>query len=156
MATKKPTPKKEAKPKAKPAPKPKPKAKTPKVKKETREEKIARETQEKKVQVLKIFEKKLANVSQTCEAANIGRRTFYYWRENDKDFDDACKDIEDALIDFTESKLIEKINDSDLTAIIFYLKTKGKDRGYVERSEQNVTMNPFIEAMQDLPDPPQS
>ena len=101
-------------------------------------------------------QKKLANLSQTCEAANIGRRTFYYWRENDKDFDAACKDIEEALIDFTESKLIEKINDSDLTAIIFYLKTKGKDRGYVERTEQDVKMNPFIEAMQDLPDPPQS
>ena len=156
MATKKPTPKKEEKPKAKPAPKPKPKAKTPKVKKETREEKIARETQEKKVQVLKIFEKKGANVSVTCEAANIGRRTFYYWRENDKDFDAACKDIEDALVDFAESMLVEKIQDKDLTAIIFYLKTKGKDRGYVERTEQDVKMNPFIEAMQDLPDPPQS
>ena len=144
MATKKPTPKKEEKPKAK----------TPKVKKETREEKIARETQEKKVQVLKIFDKKLANVSQTCEAAKIGRRTFYYWRENDKDFDAACKDIEDALIDFTESKLLERINDSDLTAIIFYLKTKGKDRGYVERTENNVSMGPFIDAMKDIPDPP--
>ncbi|MBR4499246.1 MAG: hypothetical protein IKP11_01755 [Paludibacteraceae bacterium] len=127
-----------------------------KPKKETREEKIARETQEKKVQVLKIFEKKGANVSVTCEAANIGRRTFYYWRENDKDFDAACKDIEEALVDFAESMLIEKINGKDLTAIIFYLKTKGKDRGYVERTEQDVKMNPFIEAMQDLPDPPQS
>ena len=127
-----------------------------KPKKETREEKIARETQEKKLQVLKIFEKKGANVSVTCEAANIGRRTFYYWRENDKDFDAACKDIEEALVDFAESMLIEKINGKDLTAIIFYLKTKGKDRGYVERTEQDVKMNPFIEAMQDLPDPPQS
>ena len=127
----------------------------PKPKKETREEKIARETQEKKLQVLKIFEKKGANVSVTCEAANIGRRTFYYWRENDKDFDAACKEIEDALVDFAESMLMEKINDKDLTAIIFYLKTKGKDRGYVERSEQDIKMNPFIEAMQDLPDPPQ-
>ena len=156
MATKKPTPKKEAKPKAKPAPKPKPKAKTPKPKKETREEKIARETQEKKLQVLKIYEKKGANVSATCSAANIGRRTFYYWRENDKDFDAACKDVEEALVDFAESMLIEKINDKDLTAVIFYLKTKGKDRGYVERNEQDIKMNPFIEAMQDLPDPPQS
>lgn len=150
MATKNPIPKKEQKPKAKP------KAKVEKVKKETREEKIARETQEKKAQVLKIFEKKGANVSATCSAANIGRRTFYYWRENDKDFDVACKDIEDSLVDFAESMLVEKINDKDLTAIIFYLKTKGKDRGYVERTEQDVKMNPFIEAMQDLPDPPQS
>ena len=148
MEKKKPTSKKASKKPVKKA--------APKVKKETREEKIARETREKKVQVLKIFEKKGANVSATCEAANIGRRTFYYWRENDKDFDAACKDIEEALVDFAESMLMQKISaDKDLTAIIFYLKTKGKDRGYVERSEQNVTMNPFIEAMQGLPDPPQ-
>ena len=149
MEKKKPTSKKASKKPVKKA--------APKVKKETREEKIARETQEKKVQVLKIFEKKGANVSATCEAANIGRRTFYYWRENDKDFDAACKDIEEALVDFAESMLMQKISaDKDLTAIIFYLKTKGKDRGYVERTEQDVKMNPFIEAMQDLPDPPQS
>ena len=147
MDKKKPTPKKAAK-------KPAKKVSAPKPKKETRKQKIDRETAERKEAVLKIYEKKLANVSQTCTAANIGRRTFYYWRESDPDFDAVCKDIEDALIDFTESKLLEKINDSDLTAIIFYLKTKGKDRGYVERTENNVSMGPFIDAMKDIPDPP--
>lgn len=38
-------------------------------------------------------------------------------------------------LDITESKLFENIDDNDDTAIIFYLKTKGKHRGYVERSE---------------------
>lgn len=156
MATKKPTPKKEQKPKAKPATKPKPKAKTPKVKKETREEKIARETAERKAITIKAYEKKGGNVAATCEAANIGRRTFYLWKETDPEFAEAIKDLDESLLDFAESKLMEKVQDGDLTAIIFTLKTKGKDRGYVERTEQDVKMNPFIEAMQDLPDPPQS
>lgn len=127
----------------------------PKPKKETRDEKIARETAEKKALVLNVYEKKGANVSVTCAAANIGRRTFYYWRENDTEFDERCKEIEEALVDFAESVLISKINDKDLTATIFYLKTKGKDRGYVERTENNVSMGPFIDAMKDIPDPPQ-
>lgn len=127
----------------------------PKPKKETREEKIARETAERKAITIKAYEKKGGNVAATCEAANIGRRTFYLWKETDPEFAEAIKDLDESLLDFAESKLMEKVQDGDLTAIIFTLKTKGKDRGYVERSEQNVTMNPFIEAMQGLPDPPQ-
>lgn len=41
----------------------------------------------------------------------------------------------ESVIDLAESKLIENIQANDNTAILFYLKTKGKKRGYVERSE---------------------
>ena len=34
-----------------------------------------------------------------------------------------------------ESKLMENINGNDNTSIIFFLKTKGKKRGYVEKQE---------------------
>lgn len=39
-------------------------------------------------------------------------------------------------LDQTELRLIKAVNRDDLTAIIFYLKTLGKRRGYVERTEQ--------------------
>lgn len=47
----------------------------------------------------------------------------------------ALDDSRENLLDFTESKLLKLIDDENITAIIFYLKTQGKRRGYVERSE---------------------
>ncbi len=41
----------------------------------------------------------------------------------------------DSLLDFAESKLYQNIKDGDKTSLIFYLKCKGKERGYVERGE---------------------
>jgi len=37
--------------------------------------------------------------------------------------------------DFAESALFKQIAKGNITAIIFYLKTQAKDRGYIERSE---------------------
>lgn len=45
------------------------------------------------------------------------------------------REIDEATLDFAESKLFELLSQGDKTAIIFYLKCKGKHRGYVERQE---------------------
>ena len=48
----------------------------------------------------------------------------------------AVEDARDSLLDFAEDELIKLIGEGNITAIIFYLKTQGKKRGYVERVEQ--------------------
>jgi hypothetical protein len=47
----------------------------------------------------------------------------------------AYEEASETVLDFAESKLYEQVNEGNITAIIYLLKTKGKSRGYVERSE---------------------
>ncbi len=44
-------------------------------------------------------------------------------------------EILDVNLDVAETKLQTAIREGNLTAIIFYLKCKGKERGYTERSQ---------------------
>ncbi len=48
---------------------------------------------------------------------------------------DVLTEARESSIDLAESKLMEAIKAGNLTAIIFFLKTQGKSRGYSERSE---------------------
>lgn len=47
----------------------------------------------------------------------------------------AVHEAKESLLDFTEGKLYEKISKGDTVSILFYLKTQGKHRGYIERQE---------------------
>ena len=77
-------------------------------------------------------------ISAACEAANISRRTYYDWKEQDDDFAQRIIEVDEARIDYVESKLFENIDGNKTNEILFYLKTKGKNRGYVERQEHQI------------------
>lgn len=70
-----------------------------------------------------------------CQATGISRGTYYNWHKQDPAFQKAADDINEETLDKVESKFLTNINAGDTTAMIFYLKTKGKHRGYIERQE---------------------
>lgn len=86
-----------------------------------------------------------------CENTGINRSTYYRWLESDKDFSDAVDEVMDAQVDFVESKLMELINAHDTTATIFYLKTKGKKRGWTEKQQPIVAINTDAQPDTSLP-----
>jgi hypothetical protein len=85
--------------------------------------------------VLQALEKTFGVVTTACKTVGIARQTFYEWMKEDAAFAEAVKDIENVSLDFAESQLLKQIREDNTTAILFYLKTKGKKRGYVERQE---------------------
>ena len=102
--------------------------------------------------IIQIYEKKDCNITATCTALGIARKTFYEWREKKKKLAEGLEAAEEAIIDFAESKLVEHINNDDVQALIFFLRTKGKKRGYVEKTETDVNLNQFEELMKSCED----
>ena len=83
----------------------------------------------------KIIEKR-GNLSVV--ARSFGKsRTWLYNALNDKypELWDDVKEARESLLDDAESELQKQMLRGNITALIFYLKTQGKGRGYVERQE---------------------
>lgn len=81
------------------------------------------------------FEQSGAHVSNTCKAVGISRKTFYEWKRKDQSFSDQVDEVAEAVVDNVESALYRNALEGNVTAQIFMLKCKGKERGYIERTE---------------------
>lgn len=77
----------------------------------------------------------LGIVATACRSCDISRQTHYRWLSEDEDYKQAVEDIAEETVDFVESELHKLIKSGDTTAVIFYMKTKAKKRGYIERNE---------------------
>ena len=90
-----------------------------------------------KKKMLEALEKSLGVVTSASKIVGISRHTHYNYYRDDPEYAKKVDDISNIGLDFAESKLFSLIKDENPTAIIFYLKTKGKHRGYIERIEQD-------------------
>ena len=77
----------------------------------------------------------LGIVTIACKKVGISRQSHYDWYKEDENYRNAVDDLSDVALDFAESMLHKQIQDKDTAATIFFLKTKGKKRGYIERQE---------------------
>jgi hypothetical protein len=107
----------------------------------------------KKDAMIQALTKSLGNVSEAALAVGMCRETHYAWLKDDAEYSAAVASLKNVALDFAESQLkklmegaerqalthdgeIVTIKDAPNTsAIIFYLKTQGKNRGYIERQE---------------------
>ena len=78
--------------------------------------------------------KAFGNLSTAAKSLQVERATLYRWIEQDG-LEEAVQEGRNRRLDFAESMLDKGMQDGNMTAIIFYLKTQGKSRGYIERQE---------------------
>jgi hypothetical protein len=89
--------------------------------------------------MIEALEKSLGIVTTAAKSAGIDRSTHYEWLKTDDEYRKAVEDIGDIALDFAESQLHKQISNGEVSSTIFYLKTKGKKRGYIERQETEHT-----------------
>lgn len=90
-----------------------------------------------KQNMLSALEQSLGVVQAACMLVGIDRKTHYRWLAKDPKYKAAVEDMTDIALDFAESKLLSQIKSNNTAATIFYLKTKGKGRGYKETIEHS-------------------
>lgn len=83
------------------------------------------------------------NITLTCDKVGIDRKTFYNWIEKENYFKEQVEDLnfEERNLDLAENQLRKLMVKGNVTAIIFYLKTKGRARGYIERPDNEIQLN---------------
>lgn len=91
----------------------------------------------KKKAMLDALRKTLGIVSLAAKKVGVTRQTHYNWLKADAQYRVEVENILEEEKDFAESHLHQLIQNGNPAATIFYLKTKAKDRGYVERIEQS-------------------
>lgn len=110
----------------------------------------------KKQAVLQALHEAKGIVSIACSIGGIGRTMFYEWKKHDAAFASAVENIEEFAIDHVESKLLDNIEKGLETSILFYLKTKGKKRGYIEKNEIGINGNLVVNWHEQLTDEAES
>ena len=78
-------------------------------------------------------------VSAAARKLGVTRKTVYNYINKYVTVKEALADARESLLDMTEAELFKAIKAGNVTAIMFTLKTIGKDRGYVERSQHEVS-----------------
>ena len=102
------------------------------------------QTDTKKKAMIGALQQSLGVVTSACKAVGISRETHYKWFREDVDYKYQVEDLSNIALDFAESQLHNQIKNGSTPATIFYLKTKGKKRGYIERQEiQHENLEPL-------------
>ena len=108
---------------------------------EKKENNLQSRTVEAKKILLAALEKHLGIITPACAEAGISRDSHYRWLKEDKEYKKAVKELENVALDFAESQLHKQIAKGNPLSTMFYLKCKGKKRGYIEQQEVKVTGN---------------
>ena len=92
-----------------------------------------------KERLLEALEKNYGIVSPACKAVGVTTKTFYEWVKYDEDFKKRVAEIDEITLDFVEKKLMDKIAKGEDKSILFYLRYKGRKRGYIDSSRTELS-----------------
>lgn len=87
--------------------------------------------------LLEALERSLGLVTPACKEVGLSKDSYYDYYNKDENFRNKVDEINNLVLDFVESQLYKKIADGDTQSILFYMKYKGRKRGYTEAIDVN-------------------
>jgi transposase-like protein len=81
-------------------------------------------------QILEAISGTGGDISEIARRLGCARSTVYRYMDRYPSVAEAIEDEREELLDLAEEGLMKQVREHDLQAIIFVLKTKGKDWGY--------------------------
>jgi hypothetical protein len=88
-------------------------------------------------QVAEALRSEAGIISLAAARLRTSRQIVYGYLERHPELEDVRRETEEETLDLAQGKLIQNISSGNMTAIIFYLKTKGRSRGFIERHEHS-------------------
>lgn len=89
-------------------------------------------TKKMKKKLIAALQKNMGLVTASCKEVGISTVTYYSWLKNDEAFKEKVEEINEGTIDFVEGQLYKKIEQGSEKSILFYMRYKGKKRGYTD------------------------
>jgi hypothetical protein len=80
-------------------------------------------------------------IGKSCIEVGISRTMFWEWLKKDPKFKEAYNEILEQKVDWAETHLDDIIKDKNLGATTWFLKNKGKHRGWSDKTEVDQTVN---------------
>lgn len=81
------------------------------------------------------IKEKRGNLSAVARAFGLSRNAILYRIDKSDDLKEAVRQARETMLDNAETTLYDEAINGNVTALIFFLKTQGKSRGYTERQE---------------------
>jgi transposase-like protein len=100
-------------------------------------------------QILEVISGTGGDISEIARRLGCARSTVYRYMDRYPSVAEAIEDEREELLDLAEEGLMKQVREHDLQAIIFVLKTKGKDRGYTTWIHLGATVRREIDDLLD-------
>lgn len=91
-----------------------------------------------KEKFLIILDKHKGIIANACKQLELPLKTLNKWRKEDSDFDERIQLIKEVQLDYVEDALMKQIKQGNTQAILYYLRTQGKSRGWGDERSSKV------------------
>tara|TARA_R110000765_G_scaffold54082_3_gene108065 strand:- start:1138 stop:1497 length:360 start_codon:yes stop_codon:yes gene_type:complete len=78
-------------------------------------------------------------ITIACKSLGCTRKTIYNYIDKYPELKEVVTDIREHYLDIAEASLIQKVKDGHTPELLFFLKTQGKNRGYIEKQQLDLS-----------------